>query len=125
MYSFILLSLLSLLIVPYSFTFSFLLPPYPALTQLIYLQLIHLLFSFVYQLLFQIYGQYKFTLAPNEQRVFKGFWQDAFVKVCFSGVLLMYENDKIVINRTISHYQSIVDNDSFFLFVPDGNVCLV
>ncbi|EJW80345.1 UcrQ family protein, partial [Wuchereria bancrofti] len=28
-----------------------------------------------------IYGQYKFTLAPNEQRVFKGFWKDAIIKV--------------------------------------------
>uniref|UniRef100_A0A2K6WEY4 Cytochrome b-c1 complex subunit 8 n=1 Tax=Onchocerca volvulus TaxID=6282 RepID=A0A2K6WEY4_ONCVO len=29
----------------------------------------------------KIYGQYKFTLAPNEQRVFKGFWKDATLKV--------------------------------------------
>ncbi|VBB30443.1 unnamed protein product [Acanthocheilonema viteae] len=29
----------------------------------------------------KIYGQYKFTLAPNEQRVFKGFWKDAILKV--------------------------------------------
>ncbi|EFO22149.2 UcrQ family protein [Loa loa] len=38
-------------------------------------------FSLEFGKLGKIYGQYKFTLAPNEQRVFKGFWKDATIKV--------------------------------------------
>ncbi|VDM37906.1 unnamed protein product [Toxocara canis] len=29
----------------------------------------------------KMYGEYRFALAPNEQKVFKGFFSQAFVKV--------------------------------------------
>lgn len=51
----------------------------------------------VYVLSFQMYGEHRFALAPNEQKAFKGFFDQAVVNVsCFTSSFFVRLNPIIV-----------------------------